>query len=205
MTRRAPLAALALASAVVLSLAACGSEGSDGAGTTTTATSSTSATDPQGSSGADGPTACAEVGEIPEGTVEGKPTTVDLPAKPTTGDVEVTVLREGDGPTVIASSYVAAHYLGVSCASGEQFDSSWDAGAPIVIAMPSAPPSPDAFSVIPGWNQGLLGQKEGSLVQLDIPSELAYGAQGSPPAIAPNDPLTFIIEVVAVGETPPKV
>ena len=48
--------------------------------------------------------------------------------------------------------------------------------------------------MIPGWTKGLLGQKQGSTVQIDIPFEDAYGAAGRPPAIGPSDPLTFIVQ-----------
>ena len=204
MRRRVALGAVAVA--LVFATAACGSESSDGSssssGSKTTTTAAVGDTEP-GTTSTDGPTECAEVGDIPAGAIDGKPTTVDLPSEPTTGDVETTVLTEGDGPEVTNSSYVTVHYLGVSCTSGQQFDSSWDTGQPITIAMPSAPPTSTAFSVIDGWNQGLLGQQQGATVQLDIPSELAYGAQGSPPAIAPNDPLTFVIEILEVSETAP--
>ncbi len=149
---------------------------------------------------AEGPTECAPVGAIPG--AEGKPATVDAPSEPTTGEVVVTVLEEGDGPEVTEASYVTVDYLGIACSSGEQFDSSWDRGEPITIAMPSAAPTDTAFSVIPGWNQGLLDQSQGSLLQLDIPSDLAYGPEGGQ-GIAPNDPLTFVIEVLEVSDTAP--
>lgn len=145
---------------------------------------------------------CAPLGDIPAGG-DGKPTTVDLPTAKTTGEVETTVLEPGDGPEVTDASYVTVDYLGIACSTGKQFDSSWDRGEPITIAMPSAEPTATAFSVIPGWNQGLLGQQQGARVQLDIPSELAYGAQGSPPDIAANDPLTFVVEILEVSDTAP--
>jgi peptidylprolyl isomerase len=147
-----------------------------------------------------GPTKCAPVAEIP--AAEGKPTTVDAPSEPTTGKVEVTVLEPGDGPKVTDASYVTVDYLGVACSSGQQFDSSWDRGEPITIAMPSATPTQTAFTVIPGWNQGIEGQAQGSLLQLDIPSDLAYGAEGGQ-GIAPNDPLTFVVKVLEVSDTAP--
>ena len=115
----------------------------------------------------------------------------------------MTVLEEGDGPEITDTSYVTVDYLGVSCSTGEQFDSSWDRGQPISIAMPGTAPTATAFSVIDGWNQGLLGQRQGDLVQIDIPSDLAYGEMGSPPAIAPNDPLTFVVRVVEVSDSAP--
>ena len=68
--------------------------------------------------------------------------------------------------------------------------------------MPEAEPTDTAFSVIPGWNQGLEGQAEGSLVQLDIPSDLGYGPTGGQ-GIAPNDPLTFVIQIIEVSDTAP--
>lgn len=200
MTRTGARAAGALALGLVLTLAACGSSGgSDSAGTTSDDAVTTTAA---GSSSGAGPTECAPVGDIPAGA-EDKPTTVDAPSKPTTGEVKVTVLEDGTGPEVTDTSYVTVDYLGVSCTSGQQFDSSWDRGQPITIAMPGAAPTDTAFSVIPGWNQGLLGQKQGTLVQLDIPSDLAYGEVGSPPDIAANDPLTFVVRVGEVSDTAP--
>jgi peptidylprolyl isomerase len=168
----------------------------DAASTTTTTTAPAVST----TASTEGPSECAPVGDIP--AAEGKPTTVDAPSKPTTGDVEVTVLEEGDGPEVTDASYVTVHYLGIACSSGQQFDSSWDRGEPITIAMPSATPTDTAFTVIPGWNQGLEGQHEGSLVQLDIPSDLAYGPGGGQ-GIAPNDPLTFVVQIEQVSDTAP--
>jgi hypothetical protein len=57
--------------------------------------------------------------------------------------------------------------------------------------------------VIPGWTEGLVDQNQGSTVQIDIPSDDAYGAAGQPPAIGPNDPLTFIVQIVKVSDEPP--
>ena len=41
--------------------------------------------------------------------------------------------------------------------------------------------------------------KEGGRRQLTIPAELAYGAQGSPPAIGPNETLVFVIDLEKAG------
>ncbi len=60
-----------------------------------------------------------------------------------------------------------------------------------------------AFSVIPGWSDGLVGQRQGSLVQVDIPFAQAYGAEGRPPSIGPSDPLTFVVRVIEVSQEPP--
>ena len=50
--------------------------------------------------------------------------------------------------------------------------------------------------VIPGWDEGIAGMRKGGRRQLTIPAELAYGAQGSPPNIGPNECLRFIIDLV---------
>ena len=63
-----------------------------------------------------------------------------------------------------------------------------------------------AGQVIQGWDQGLKGQKLGGVLELKIPSELAYGEQAMGDAIPPNSPLIFTVEVLAVlpaGEAEP--
>jgi len=179
--------------------------GSDETASAATTTSTTAGVADTGSPTAStpGPTECAPLGDLPAGVAD-KPTTVDVPTEPTTGDVVTTVLQPGTGAEVTDASYVTVDYLGISCSSGQQFDSSWDRGEPITIAMPQATPTDTAFTVIDGWNQGLLGQQQGALVQLDIPSDLAYGEQGNGGTIAPNDPLTFVIRIREVSDTPPS-
>ena len=55
-----------------------------------------------------------------------------------------------------------------------------------------------AGNVIKGWDQGLVGMKEGETQTLTIPPELAYGAAGSPPKIPPNATLTFEVKLVDI-------
>ncbi len=151
----------------------------------------------------DSPVFCNEVTTIPKGTRAGKPTELKMPAKAPVDKVTSTVLAEGDGPKATKKSYLTVEYLGVSCASGQQFDSSWDSDAPITIAMADAEPTDTAFSVIPGWTEGLQGQKQGSTVQIDIPFVDGYGAAGKPPAIGTSDPLVFIVKILKVSEAAP--
>ncbi len=40
--------------------------------------------------------------------------------------------------------------------------------------------------------------REGGRRMLTIPPELAYGRQGYPPAIAPNETLVFVIDMVKI-------
>jgi FKBP-type peptidyl-prolyl cis-trans isomerase len=51
---------------------------------------------------------------------------------------------------------------------------------------------------IPGWREALPMMKEGDKWEVVIPSALAYGEAGAPPAVPPNAPLVFEITLVEV-------
>ena len=53
--------------------------------------------------------------------------------------------------------------------------------------------------VIPGWDQSLLGMREGTAARLSIPSDLGYGPYGAAGVIPPHADLIFDIELVKVG------
>jgi peptidylprolyl isomerase len=100
-------------------------------------------------------------------------------------------LREGSGAAVQPGQSVQVQYVGISFANGRQFDASWDRGEPFSFQL-------GAGQVIPGWDQGVAGMKVGGRRQLVIPPDLAYGKQGSPPAIGPNETLVFVIDLIGV-------
>lgn len=54
------------------------------------------------------------------------------------------------------------------------------------------------FQVIPGWIDGLKLMKKGSKGKIFIPSYLAYGKNGAPPKIGPDENLVFDIEITNV-------
>ena len=79
--------------------------------------------------------------------------------------------------------------MGVNYSNGKEFDSSFDSGQPFTFTL-------GAGEVIPGWDEGVEGMKVGGRRQLIIPPRLAYGAEGSPPAIGPNETLIFVIDLL---------
>ena len=110
-----------------------------------------------------------------------------------TGDVllEIKDLEEGTGAEAKAGDEVTVQYVGVNYKNGKEFDASWDRGEPFAFQL-------GAGMVIPGWDQGVEGMKVGGRRELIIPPELAYGPEGSPPAIGPNETLIFVIDLLEV-------
>jgi FKBP-type peptidyl-prolyl cis-trans isomerase FkpA len=94
----------------------------------------------------------------------------------------------GTGAMPVVSDSVSVHYEG-SFTNGTVFDSSYRRAEPTRFLL---------GQVIPGWQEGLQLMKVGGKAKLVIPANLAYGEVGSAPAIPPNVPLVFIVELLEV-------
>ena len=101
-----------------------------------------------------------------------------------------TDLTPGTGDPAASGDLVVVNYIGVTTKDDKTFDESYSKGQPLPVTLGQG-------SVIKGWDQGLVGVTAGMRRQLDIPSDLAYGAAGSG-SIGPNEALTFVIDVLAV-------
>ena len=126
------------------------------------------------------------------------PTPTDAPATPpeVTGETITTesglqyiVLQEGTGATPTANDEVQIWYTGWLQADGTKFDSAVDSGAPAVFGV---------GGVVPGFSEALQLMQEGGRLRAIIPSELGYGAAGSPPSIPADAVLIFDIELIMV-------
>jgi len=118
---------------------------------------------------------------IPEGTPE-----------PT--ELVVQPLIKGEGAEVEANQTIKVHYTGVKFSDGEQFDSSFNSGSPFSTVI-------GAGQVIPGWDEGLVGQTVGSRVLLVIPAEQAYGAEkesGNPDSLG-GETLVFVVDILSAS------
>ena len=100
----------------------------------------------------------------------------------------------GKGKRAKAGDTVSVKYVGVLFKNGKEFDSSWKRGKGQTFQFPLG-----GGQVIPGWDQGVPGMKEGGRRKLIIPPELGYGAQGFPPDIPPNAALIFDVDLVKAG------
>jgi peptidylprolyl isomerase len=170
---RRPTALAGLFLTASVAIAGCGSDSEPEAAESTTSTDS-------------GIAVTGEAGAKPE---------LEVPSGEPPTDLVVDVLSEGEGREVAAGDYLVADYLGQTWAPGDDgaaniFDNSYDRGSPAGFPIGEG-------SVIPGWDEGLVGQNAGSRVLLVIPPDKAYGdtpPEGSP--IEAGSTLVFIVDIV---------
>lgn len=98
------------------------------------------------------------------------------------------ILRAGEGAKPTARSTVEVNYHGW-LDNQSVFDSSYKRGESISFGL---------NQVIPGWTEGMQLVGEGGMIELEIPSNLGYGARGAPPVIPPNTQLHFLVELIDV-------
>ena len=162
--------------ALSLGLAACSEEETEKAGEDSTAELQT------------GESTTEEAPPETSGALKEKPR-ISKPKGAPPKKLVVKDLVKGKGATATAGSQLTVNYVGVNYSDGKEFDSSFDSGQPLEFEL-------GASMVIPGWDEGLEGMKVGGRRRLTIPPDKAYGAQGSPPAIGPNETLVFVIDLL---------
>ncbi|MGM0930777.1 FKBP-type peptidyl-prolyl cis-trans isomerase [Arthrobacter sulfonylureivorans] len=116
---------------------------------------------------------------------------IEFPGTDTPQDLVIEDIIVGDGAEAKAGDTVSTHYVGVAWSTGEEFDASWNRGAPLDFRV-------GVGQVIQGWDQGLLGMKVGGRRRLEIPAHLAYGDRGAGSAIAPGESLIFVVDLLGV-------
>jgi peptidylprolyl isomerase len=178
-----PLIILALCVALAIAVAGCG-------GNSDSSSSSSDSTESSASTEAGGSTEESSGSTKSNGGEKTKPT-VTVPKGVPSNHFGFKELEEGTGATAKSGDEVTVQYVGVGYDSEEEFDSSWSRNEPFTFPL-------GAGEVIKGWDKGVAGMKVGGRRELLIPGNLAYGPEGRPPSIGPNETLIFVIDLLAV-------
>ncbi|WP_405010505.1 FKBP-type peptidyl-prolyl cis-trans isomerase [Kitasatospora sp. NBC_01539] len=116
---------------------------------------------------------------------------IEFPGGEPPVELQIRDIVVGDGAEAKAGATVQVHYVGVTFASGEEFDASWNRGSTFSFPL-------GAGRVIKGWDQGVQGMKVGGRRELVIPPHLAYGNQSPSPLIPAGSTLIFVVDLLGV-------
>jgi len=100
-------------------------------------------------------------------------------------------IQEGTGPAAKNGDCLVMKYYGTLASNGQKFDENFTKPEGFKFQL-------GAGQVIQGWDQGLVGMKVGGTRRLVIPSNLAYGSQGSGSTIPPNSDLVFVVKLESI-------
>ena len=110
----------------------------------------------------------------------------------TDSGLQYRIITEGNGDyTPTAEDEVTVHYRG-SYVDGTEFDSTYERNEPYTVKVKR---------LIEGWSEALQMMSEGAKWELYIPSEIAYGEEGSGNYVGPNAVLVFEVELLTVNKT----
>ncbi|GAA1218878.1 FKBP-type peptidyl-prolyl cis-trans isomerase [Kitasatospora nipponensis] len=116
---------------------------------------------------------------------------IDFPGGEAPTELQIRDIVVGDGAEAKPGAMVEVHYVGVTFASGEEFDASWNRGSSFKFPLGGG-------RVIKGWDEGVVGMKVGGRRELIIPANKAYGNQSPTPLIPPGSTLIFVVDLLAV-------
>lgn len=105
------------------------------------------------------------------------------------GGVQYKVIKEGSGALPTDTSVVKVQYEGKTI-DGKVFDSSYQRGEPVEFRC---------NQVIKGWTEALVHMPAGSVWEVYIPQDKAYGAREQGEDIKPFSVLIFKIELIEVN------
>lgn len=138
-------------------------------------------------------TACAQTGAPP--AAPAKPAAAAAPAVVT--ELVKKDTKEGNGKLAEKGKAVSVHYTGwlydpaAPEQKGKKFDSSHDRKIPFGFVL-------GAGRVIKGWEEGVVGMKEGGQRTLIIPAAMGYGDKGAGGVIPPGATLLFEVELLKI-------
>lgn len=104
--------------------------------------------------------------------------------------LQATDLTTGSGQAAKAGDCLIVKYYGTLATDGTVFDENYDKTTGFAFKLGQG-------QVIQGWDQGLVGMKQGGERRLVIPSALAYGSQSSG-VIPANADLVFYVKLLRI-------
>jgi FKBP-type peptidyl-prolyl cis-trans isomerase len=152
---------------------------------------------------------CAQTPESKPAVTAAAPVAAPAPAAKTgcaapPRELQVKDLDPGKGEervrfrTAVLVGYTGWTYDGCKADfKGEMFDTS--VGRPVPMSLMVG-----VGRVIQGWDEGLVGMKEGGKRLLVIPPNKAYGDRSPTPKIPPNSTLVFEVEIAKILQQPPE-
>jgi len=119
---------------------------------------------------------------------DGTPT-LTIPDTEPSAELQISVLKKGDGAVVGEGDSVKVQYVGENYNTKTVFDQTWGLRDPAVFAT---------TGVVAGFGQALVGQTVGSQVLVVIPPDLGYGPAGgnANAGIGATDTIVFVIDIL---------
>ena len=115
----------------------------------------------------------------------------------TESGLRVTEVAEGDGATPSTGDVVSIHYV-ASYVGGDEFDRTGQDGRPMRFVMGKG-------LLLPGLEEGVATMRKGGKRVLVLPPDLAYGKEGRPPVVPPDQWVRFEVEMVDIQPGPPPI
>ncbi len=112
----------------------------------------------------------------------------------TDSGLKYAVLSEGSGDKPEKGELVMIQFTGW-LSDGSNFGSS-EGGPPVQFIVGNE-------EILPGWDEAVLLMQEGEKAQFIMPPELAFGAEGIPGLVPPDETVTFELELVSISPPPP--
>lgn len=129
--------------------------------------------------------------DVPKVSLKGAEPEVTLPKSDPPKDVLVKVLDEGKGDEVKTGATLTVNYQGRTWEDkGKIFQQTF--------GKEGQPAQLSTDQVVQGFKAGLIGQKVGSTVLINIPAEYGYGAEPSKENELAGKNLIFVVEIVSI-------
>ncbi len=135
--------------------------------------------------GPEGTTVAPKAGLPTVAETGGKPV-VTVPKTDPPKDLVVQPLIQGKGKTVGKADSVTIDYTWVDWSSGKVLEQTYG----------TKPATAQLASLVPGLQQGLVGQKVGSRVLVVVPPAQGYPQGNATPKVNPGETLVFVVDVL---------